>query len=75
MKDDSRPNQIATIEWISVKDAKPTQSGDFLVAVRGKFVALAEWQPLHGYWGINREDFFSESEITHWAMLPPLPQE
>lgn len=55
------------MEWISVKDRLPEESGNYLTFVKSKvFESIGFAMFIDGE--------FMSSFVTHWMPLPPLPK-
>lgn len=59
------------MEWISIKDKVPTQSGNVLLCMGG-VVGIGGYSPGFGWWGTGA-DFDDDAHVTHWMPLPAPP--
>lgn len=63
------------MEWISVKDRLPTESGAYLVSY--KFESEHRYFGVHDYYVGERfqHEGFRGLKVTHWMPLPEPPKE
>lgn len=57
------------MEWISIKDQKPTENHELYVISDGDNVGFGYWD-VFGFVGGNASEF---KVITHWMPLPSAP--
>jgi hypothetical protein len=62
------------MEWISVKERLPKESGDYLITDTGTcFVSYFDVEEQK--WEFFGVEFWKHEEVTHWMPLPEPPKE
>ena len=67
------------MQWVSVNDRLPEESGEYLVYMESGYVIILDYSV--NYKAFNAFDWFSNADVieyalpvTHWMPLPPSPE-